>query len=373
MRPDAGSFAAHSGNLIWIGDPAADTIIYRSAAYERIWGVPLAEAPMQIAEWMESGHPDDRPQVEHALAALKAGEVTHVEYRIIRPVDGRVRWLRDTSFPIPDDAGTVTRIGGITEDLTQEDVSQVYIVSATAAEARRLADLVRVLGYRARTFDSAAAFLDLASVLAPGCVLVDLRRRRGEGLSIPRELRARSIPLPTVVLDTPGTDATAVVAAMKAGATDYVVAQDEASLRATLASALAECHGAVRPTTRDENAGARVARLTAREREVLVGLIEGGDQQGNRSEARDQPSHGGAAPRPGDEPPQRKQPDGTASDRSGRRHYTKPAALKSACGRLLVDHEDAVDAYCVAWTALTQEPGRIQSPTISAWLPRVRS
>ena len=34
------SFAEHSSNLIWIGDPAAGKIIYRSAAFERIWGVP---------------------------------------------------------------------------------------------------------------------------------------------------------------------------------------------------------------------------------------------------------------------------------------------------------------------------------------------
>jgi len=270
------SFAEHSSNLIWIGDPVAETIIYRSAAYERIWGVPSAEAPTKIAEWMRDVHPNDRHQVEHALTALKAGEVVHLEYRIIRPSDGSIRWLRDTSFPIRDDAGAVTRIGGITEDLTPEDVSQIYIVSTTATEARKLAGLVRAIKYRARTFEDASTFLDMAAVLAPGCVLVDLRRRRKEGLSILRELRARSIPLPTVALDAPSADAMTGVAAMKAGATDYVIAKDEASLRTLLASTLAECHAAVRPTTRDENAGARVGNLTSREREVLVGLVDGG-------------------------------------------------------------------------------------------------
>jgi len=270
------SFAEHSSNLIWIGDPVAETIIFRSDAYKRIWGVSPAEAPANIAEWMLDVHPDDRHQVETALAALKAGEVTHVEYRIIRPVDGSVRWLRDTSFPIPDEKGNVTRIGGITEDLTQEEVNQVYIVSAMAAEARSLAGLVRAIGHRAQTFVSASTFLDVAAVLAPGCVLVDLRRRRKEGLSILRELRARSIPLPTVALDAPTTDAMTGVAAMKAGATDYVIATDEGSLRTLLAKALAECHAMVRPTTRNEIAGGRVARLTPREREVLVGLLGGG-------------------------------------------------------------------------------------------------
>jgi PAS domain S-box-containing protein len=270
------SFAEHSSNLIWIVDPAAATIIYRSAAYERIWGVPCEQAPNALGEWMKDVHSDDRQQVEHAFASVRAGEVVQFEYRIVRPADGTTRWLRDTSFPIPDDNGAVTRIGGITEDLTPEEVRQVYIVSGKSAEARKLAAAMRGLGYRARTFESGTAFLDLAPVLAPGCVLVDLRKARDEGLSIPRELKARSVNLPTIALDAPGVEVTAAVAAMKAGAIDYVIVKDEASLRAKLANAMAECHGAVRPMTRDENAGARVARLTPREREVLIGLVEGG-------------------------------------------------------------------------------------------------
>jgi FixJ family two-component response regulator len=170
----------------------------------------------------------------------------------------------------------VTRIGGITEDLTQEDVRQVYIVSGRPAEGRKLALMVRGFGHRARTFDSNTTFLDMAPVLSPGCVLVDLRKTRDEGLAVPRELKARSVTLPTIVLDAPGADVSAAVAAMKAGAIDYIVLNDEESLGPRLASAIAECVGTVRPTTRDEHAGARVARLTPREREVLIGLVGGG-------------------------------------------------------------------------------------------------
>jgi FixJ family two-component response regulator len=164
----------------------------------------------------------------------------------------------------------------LSEDLTQEDVRQVYIVSASPDEARRLASLVRGVGYRVRTFGSASAFLDMAPVLTPGCVLVDLRKARDDGLSIPRELKARSLTLPTIVLDALGAGVAAAVAAMKAGAVDYVIETGEADLNVTLATSMAECHGAIRPATRDDNAGARVGRLTSRERDVLVGLVEGG-------------------------------------------------------------------------------------------------
>ena len=196
------SFAAHSSNLIWIADPAAGEITYRSAAFERIWGVPADRAATRFAEWIVDVHPDDRGQVEHALAAVAQGEVMQYEYRLVRPGDGTIRWLRDTSFPILDDRGGVSQIGGITEDLTHDDVRHVYILSHRPADARKLGAIVRALGYGARTFDSAAAFLEVAGVLAPGCVLVDLRRARSDGLAVPRELKARAIPLPTIAIAT---------------------------------------------------------------------------------------------------------------------------------------------------------------------------
>lgn len=269
-------FAENSSNLLWIADVCAAAIVYRSAAFERIWGEPCGKVPVALAQWLEDVHPDDRAGVERALETVKGGEVAQYEYRIVRPSDGEVRSLRDTSFPIRDDHGDIRRIGGIAEDQTPDESRQVYVVSAAASKARRLADLVRTLGYQARIFEDAATFLDIAPVLTPGCVLVDLRKCRDEGLSIPRELKARSISLATLTLDDAGSGADAAVAAMKAGAIDYIMVDEEAALRARLGAALAECHAAVRPTTRDEIASAHVSRLTPREHEVLVGLVDGG-------------------------------------------------------------------------------------------------
>jgi PAS domain S-box-containing protein len=269
-------FAEHSSNLIWIGDPAAGTIVYRNSAYEKIWGVSCQDAPTRIAEWLKDVHPDDQHQVQEAFAKVNRGEVAKFEYRIVRRTDGKIRRLRDTSFPIPDERGAVSRIGGITEDLTQEDVRQVYVVCSNFAEARRLTRLVRALGYRTRTFESGSALLDIASVLSPGCVLVDLRRDKEDGLMIVRELRARSIPLPTILLDASDADVTVAVTAMKAGAVDYLTVKDELAFRNHLANSMAECHPCTRPITPDGSAGAKLARLTPREREVLVGLVEGG-------------------------------------------------------------------------------------------------
>ncbi|USI73487.1 PAS domain S-box protein [Sphingomonas morindae] len=269
-------FADNSTNLIWIGDPAAGIITYRSAAYSRIWGVPCEAGPTDLATWMQDVHPEDRQQVDHALARVAAGEVVQFEYRLLRPRDGAVRRLRDTSFPIIDGAGAVTQIGGITEDLTRDEVRHVYVVNGKPAEARALAGWVRGLGYRAQSFASAAAFLDLAPALAPGCVLLDLRRKREEALSVPRELRARAITLPTIALDIAHADIGCAVAAMKAGTVDYILVGDEAALETALAEAIAACQGAARAAAPDDGAAARIARLTPRESEVLRGLVDGG-------------------------------------------------------------------------------------------------
>jgi PAS domain S-box-containing protein len=270
------SFAAHTSNLLWIADVAKDTIIYRSAAFERIWGEPRDDVPVALDDWMEDVHPDDRTGVARALRDVKAGEVSQYEYRIVRPGDGGIRWLRDTSFPIRDDDGAVTRIGGIAEDVTQGDDRQIYLVSTTATEARRLARLLRAIDHRVRIFDTAAAFLDIAPVLAPGCVIIDLRRRREDGLSILRELRARAIALPAITLDDIGTPGPLAVAAMKAGAVDYLWVDHGDALPDKLAAALAECQPSLRQPYHDESASAQITRLTPREREVLGGLVEGG-------------------------------------------------------------------------------------------------
>ena len=58
------------------------------------------------------------------------------------------------------------------------------------------------------------------------------------------------------------TDRRRAEAAMKAGAVDYVLFQNEASLREALARALVECQSNSRPAKRDESAGAKLARLT---------------------------------------------------------------------------------------------------------------
>lgn len=270
------SFAEHSTNLLWIADAKTGLIEYRSPAYERILGEPQEETARHVEEWFAHVHPADVARVRRALRMVANGEVGHVEYRIIRPGDGEVRWLRDTSFPIRDADGEVACIGGIAEDLTRRDGQQVYIVGSPPAEERRLARLMRQLGLRVRAFCSTEAFLDIAPFLAPGSVLVDMRRSKRDAASIPTELRARSIALRAIVIGPDDGDVSTAVEAMKSGAADYLQPPiTEPALRAALTAIAMEPRAPPETVVADE-AAARIARLSSRESEILNGLVEGG-------------------------------------------------------------------------------------------------
>lgn len=270
------AFAQYSANLLWIINPGSSIIDYRSPAYERIWGEPINDAPKGLNEWLERVHPDDVQSVRSALEAVEAGELVLHEYRIIRP-DGSVRWLRDTSFPIRGDAGQVTLVGGIIEDLTLYDGNHVYVLGRPAGESGRLTNMLRGAGFQVRSFESADALLDIAPVLTPGCVLIDLRTTAANAMQIPRELRARSVRVPTVVIGPEVAEPASIIAAMKAGAADYLIPPFEDDvLKSALASAMAEMHGLGRINSIATESVTRVARLTSREREVLEGLVNGG-------------------------------------------------------------------------------------------------
>src|SRR5262249_20159811 len=61
------------------------------------------------------------------LDRLLAGESKTVEYRIVRPNDGKIRWIRDSGFPIAGQDGTITRVGGVLQDITEEKTQRAKV------------------------------------------------------------------------------------------------------------------------------------------------------------------------------------------------------------------------------------------------------
>ena len=68
----------------------------RSPEYLMIHGLPPTAANETHEDWVARIHPEDRTRVEGQFLDSLAGTVSDysAEYRIIRPSDGRTRWVR---------------------------------------------------------------------------------------------------------------------------------------------------------------------------------------------------------------------------------------------------------------------------------------
>jgi two-component system response regulator FixJ len=152
----------------------------------------------------------------------------------------------------------------------------VYIVDDDDAVRRGLSALLGAKGYAARAFDSAQAFLDALPPQPSGCVVVDIRMPRMSGLELQRELGRRGVALPVIVITGHG-DVPVAVAALKAGAVDFLEKPfDSDALLAAVDEALKRAWSPEAGLGFDrETLAARMAQLTAREREVMELVVAG--------------------------------------------------------------------------------------------------
>jgi PAS domain S-box-containing protein len=105
--------------VFWLSDPEKNQILYISPGYEEIWGRSCESLYSSPRSWLDAIHPDDRDRVLAAALTKQIDGQYDEQYRIVRP-DGSVRWIRDRAFPVKDPAGTIYRVAGIAEDITEQ-------------------------------------------------------------------------------------------------------------------------------------------------------------------------------------------------------------------------------------------------------------
>ena len=158
----------------------------------------------------------------------------------------------------------------------------VHVVHDDDAARRSLAALLRSYGYVVATYRSGFNFLERmegcqapTGDMAMSCVVLDLCGPGMDGVAVLRAMLARGIRLPVVVASG-AADVGSAVSLMKAGATDLIEkpCSEDALLRA-IASAMATVVDARAQGTSRGTARARLATLTARERDVLASLVQG--------------------------------------------------------------------------------------------------
>ncbi len=143
-------FGEASRDILWIRDAQTFQWSYLTPAFETIYGLDR-EAALRgdnMVGWLELIVPEDRDRVAENLQRVRGGEWVTFEYRIQRPADGAIRWLRNTDFPIKNEEGRVIHVGGIGHDITEMKQAEEALAAAEQRQ-RALLEGIPQLVWRA--------------------------------------------------------------------------------------------------------------------------------------------------------------------------------------------------------------------------------
>lgn len=125
------------------------------------------------------------------------------------------------------------------------------------------------------TFKGGEEFVERVGELVPGCVLLDVRMPRMDGFQVMQALQEAQIDWPVIIMTGHG-EVPVAVRAMKLGAVDFIEKPfGENVLMASLDRAFLLLKERGEKGESKRLAEEKIARLTAREREVLQGLVGG--------------------------------------------------------------------------------------------------
>jgi FixJ family two-component response regulator len=158
---------------------------------------------------------------------------------------------------------------------TPNPSSTVFIVDDDEAVRDSLRWLLEANGYRVRAYISAESFLEDYDPNQVGVLIADVRMPGMSGLELQEQLIARKAPLPIVFITGHG-DVPMAVTTMKKGAIDFLEKPfNESDLREIVARMLEQATQRVSKFQAQRDHEAMLARLTAREQQVLERIVAG--------------------------------------------------------------------------------------------------
>jgi two-component system, LuxR family, response regulator FixJ len=151
----------------------------------------------------------------------------------------------------------------------------VHIIDDDEALRESLAFLLGTAHLEVRSYESATAFLDALPRAEPGCIITDVRMPGISGVELLRRLKSLEAAFPVIVITGHG-DVPLAVEAMKLGAVDFLEKPfEDDALIAAVQSALGRHEHDARRAAEKAETFERIASLSARERQVLDGLVAG--------------------------------------------------------------------------------------------------
>ncbi len=157
----------------------------------------------------------------------------------------------------------------------QIDNYVVHIVDDEEPVRKSLAFLLPMMGFTVRVHDSASSFLAAAKTIGKACLVTDLRMPDMSGVELLEKLKETGTSIPAVVITGHG-DVPMAVAAMKAGAVDFIEKpfEDEALVEA-IKRATSQLEESPAPMVDTVTLRARLDNLSDRERQVLSAVVVG--------------------------------------------------------------------------------------------------
>ena len=156
-----------------------------------------------------------------------------------------------------------------------DDPRTVHVVDDDEAIRQSISFLLRKAGYTVETYPAGTAFLKAVTRKSQGCVLLDVRMPDIDGLEVQARLSQQGIAMPVVMLTGHG-NVTLAVRAIKAGAIEFLEKPFERLvLIDAIEAALRHAARTGREHLAANDAVVRIAALTARERDVLNGMVLG--------------------------------------------------------------------------------------------------
>ena len=153
--------------------------------------------------------------------------------------------------------------------------SVVSVVDDDEAVRDSLKWLLEANRYQVSCFARAEDFLVQYDAAKTACLILDVRMPGMSGLELQEQLVARGANLPILFITGHG-DVPMAVATMKKGAVDFIEKPfNESDLRASVERMLAAAETEAESRRRDRQRDTLLARLTARERQVLDCIVAG--------------------------------------------------------------------------------------------------
>jgi PAS domain S-box-containing protein len=115
--------------VVWLSDAATGQILYITPNFEPLWGLTRAALYADRNSALSTIHPEDRARITRTIYAGGRAGGYDTEFRFIRP-DGAVRWVHSRAVPLDDGLGSVTRIVGITEDITERKRAELELTTS---------------------------------------------------------------------------------------------------------------------------------------------------------------------------------------------------------------------------------------------------